>query len=556
MTVRMGMYISIMGLMLAALYPMIPLLSGPEFAFGHGSPDHINWASQVSAGIREGILYPRWMPLSNGGYGSPATIFYPPLFYFLTGIVNLFVPSLTSSLKIITFAGFMLSGLGMYIFLRNFCGHKASVAGGIAYQLLPYHLLDLYIRVTLAETFAFAWLPFILHFLYKGYTENAFPKWIGLAFSYAGLVLTHLTSAYIFTFVILSFAIFLSLRRPVLFLRFTMASALGIAISAVYFVPMIFEREFVHIEWLTEVGFGDYKRNFLFMSENRGDPFKINLEQIVLLHAFLALIALAIYYRRKRFIDPSPKSHSVFSFFFGLSAFSVIISMPFTKILWSLIPWLPTIQFPWRWLMVTTLSVSILIGFTFDAFSFNDIKRDRFVKVCMALFHAIVIANFYLATFYMLTSKQLTDKDLEWILRYGGDVIEYRPIWLTDKKKDFSTEKWTPVVFNEGKGTVVVISWKSQSRLLKVTTATPSTIRVSTFYYPGWTALINGREIPIGIEKDNGAMLLSVPTGENTVLLEFRDTPLRRTAKWISIISLFAALAGLIATRLKKPLKS
>lgn len=563
--------VSISVLTLSALYSMTALLVGPQFACGHGSAEHINWASQVSAAMREGVLYPRWMSLSNGGYGSPATIFYPPLFYFLTGIVNLFVPSLAYSLKITTFSGFLLSGLGMYIFLRNFCGHKASVVGGIAYQILPYHLLDLYVRVTLAETFAFAWLPLILHFSYKGSTEDAPSHWIGLAFSYAGLVLTHLASAYIFTFAIAAFALFLSLKGKILrlLLKLALSNLLGLLISSVYFIPMFFERKYVHIEWITEVAGGDYRHNFLFMKENRGDPFHTNLELIFILHSVLALLSLILYYNRRESNNTTARTH--FTFFFWLSVFSFFILTPFSTMLWGYVPGLPTIQFPWRWLMVSTLSVSILIGFVFDASSLSDIKKDRFARISMALFHAILIASLYLSSFYMLTSKQLTDRDLEWILRYGGDVVEYRPIWITrkngvltpapidackntdiwtpQKNRDFIMEKTEPVVLKEGIGVAEIVSWKSHSRLFKVMAVTPSILRISTFYYPGWTALVNGRELPIGIEKDSGAMLLNIPSGKNEVLLEFRDTPLRRVAKWISVVSLLAAFIGLIAAK-------
>jgi len=54
------------------------------------------------------------------------------------------------------------------------------------------------------------------------------------------------------------------------------------------------------------------------------------------------------------------------------------------------------------------------------------------------------------------------------------------------------------------------------------------------------------------IEKDSGAMLLNISPGKNNILLEFRDTSLRKMAKWISIVSLLAALTGLIISRLNK----
>ena len=144
-------------------------------------------------------------------------------------------------------------------------------------------------------------------------------------------------------------------------------------------------------------------------------------------------------------------------------------------------------------------------------------------------------------------------KDLDRIFSEGAELIEYRPIWLDDRQKDFSRERGTlPVVFKEGQGSVEIMSWKSQSRLIKAISPSAATLRISTFFYPGWTALINGKEIPIGIEKNSGAMLLSIPSGENTVLLEFRDTPLRRAAKWTSILSIFVALLGLLIKRQKR----
>ncbi len=45
----------------------------------HSSPQNLTWASQFAEQFRAGILYPRWMPESFDGLGSPAFYFYPPL---------------------------------------------------------------------------------------------------------------------------------------------------------------------------------------------------------------------------------------------------------------------------------------------------------------------------------------------------------------------------------------------------------------------------------------------------------------------------------------------
>jgi hypothetical protein len=54
---------------------------------------------------------------------------------------------------------------------------------------------------------------------------------------------------------------------------------------------------------------------------------------------------------------------------------------------------------------------------------------------------------------------------------------------------------------------------------------------------------LDRRAIPIRVEKGTGAMLLDVPAGRHEVLLRFGDTPLRRDAGIISLISLFMLAA-------------
>lgn len=539
-------------LTLGAIYSVTPLLLHTEFTFGQDIAYHINWATQVSGSIREGVIYPRWLSESNNGYGSPTTIFYAPFSLFLAGGINLIIPSLILSLKVATFIGFLFSGMWMYLFLRNFCGIGPSIAGGVAYQLLPYHMFDIYWRGALAEAFAFMWLPLILHFAYRACTEDTANHWIGLSMSYAGLILTHIVSAYIFTFVVGAMALLFSFKSKNvrLLLKFIMSFILGFSISAVYFIPMVFERRFVHIEWLTEVPWGNYTDSFLFMLRSGGDSFFVHLEQIVILEILLAVISIILIYCRIRESDQLKLSQ--LWFFSFLFAFSLLITTSYSIPLWKVIPGLQTIQFPWRWVMISTLAAAVLIGLAFDAYSYSEIKRDRFIRVFVAVFHALIIGNIYLASVHIFTAKPVEREDMEWILKDGGDVIEYRPIWLTDKKKDFSKEKRTFVSFKKGEGTTDIVNWESQSRLFKVNTSIPSTVRISTFYYPGWTALVNGKEVSIDIEKDSGAMLLNLPAGENEVLLEFRDTPLRRGAKWVSILSLLAALFGLVMARRKR----
>jgi len=542
--------ISIIVLTVSALFSVTPLILHKGFIGGGWDlSQHMNWAEQVNIGLREGILYPRWMSLSNGGYGSPTMTFYSPLFYLLTGFLNLFIPSLTISLKIATIAGFIFSGFSMYLLLRNFCSNTASIVGGIAYQLLPYHVFALYLRETLAEAFAFIWLPLIIHFAYKGFKQDRLSNWIGMSFSYAGLILTHIASAYIFTFAIGCFGIFLSIREKSLrsSLKFIMSFMFGISLSAVYFIPMLFERKFVHIEWMTKI-WGEFQNHFLFADKHS----YLHLEQILVLQAlFVIIFLILIDYRWKKHLW-MPNRNLVF--FFLLFILAIYMSTPISTPIWILIKGLQTLVFPWRWMTASTFAVSVLIGLTIDSFRFSDYKRDRFIRILIALFFAVVFINIYYSSQYIMAAEPMQKERMQQILSDRTDMATFRPIWHTQQKgKDWdpSTEEWMPVKFKQGNGNIEIVSWKSQSRLFNVNASSESIIRVSTFYYPGWTALINGEGAFIEIEDESGAILLSIPQGENTVLLEFKDTPLRRFAGWVSIISIITAFIAVFMEKIK-----
>lgn len=534
-------------LLLCALYSTTPLMTAYEFTEGGWDvANHINWAEQYSKSLKEGVLYPRWLPESNNGYGSPTMIFYPPLFYWLTAILNLAIPSLIISLKLVTFMGFFLSGAAMYLLLRRFCGNAGSTIGGVAYQLLPYHIYDLYSRGTLAEAFAFTWPPLILYFMYKSFKENTFPAWIGFSFSYAALILSHLASAYIFTFVVFAFAIYFFMKGNgfLKIFKFLLTFLLGLSISSVYFIPMFLERKYIHIDWV-KGAYGNYRDNFLFLFGLRKYP--ETYMHLELGTTMLLSLVFTAFFQGYRIRKSTGYNNSIYIPACLLFVFSIFMATPLSLPVWGLVPGLEIVQFPWRWLFISALAASIIIGVIVDAVSPADIGKNKAIWILLLM----ALANLLLSSGYILTAKHMSRDDMEWSLKYAGDTMEYRPVWLTDVTRNFSSEGRLPFVFKEGNGVITdIVKWKSTERIFKVTAVGPSMLRVSTFYYPGWRATAGNQEIPIDIEKESGAMLLRLPPRESIVRLEFTDTPIRKVAMIISIISLMMALLSMLAYQL------
>ena len=107
------------------------------------------WLDQFAKQIGQGILYPRWLPLSHGGLGSPVFYYYPPLAFHVGSVFALAGLSTYASLIALFFAAYALSGLAMYAWLRNVA--ERPLLGALIYVGAPYHAFNFYSRGAIAD---------------------------------------------------------------------------------------------------------------------------------------------------------------------------------------------------------------------------------------------------------------------------------------------------------------------------------------------------------------------------------------------------------------------
>ena len=92
----------------------------------------------------------------------------------------------------------MGSGLTAYLWLRQRSSRKAACIAAILYTWLPYHLrIDHLERFAFAEYWGFVWMPLCLYFVSRLVSGNR-RSIVGLAISYALLLMTHPPTALLF----------------------------------------------------------------------------------------------------------------------------------------------------------------------------------------------------------------------------------------------------------------------------------------------------------------------------------------------------------------------
>ncbi len=209
------------------------------FRFGHG-PVTLHdslavywvWADQFTAELAKGNLYPRWLPASNAGLGSPVFYYYPPLAYYVCGFFGLAGLTTYASLIATFWVAFAGSGMACWAWLRGQSQHP--LLGAAFFMAAPYHLFNYVDRGALAESLATALIPVLAIGLRR--IAGGRGGLVMTAMTYGAMIGTHLPLALLAgVFLVAPYALVHRHRFP----QFATAILLGTAAAAISLVPSL-----------------------------------------------------------------------------------------------------------------------------------------------------------------------------------------------------------------------------------------------------------------------------------------------------------------------------
>jgi uncharacterized membrane protein len=540
--------ISLLVLAVTATFCTLPLILHSSLPRSQDMVYHIFQADQFCRNLSHGVFYPRWAGEAFNGYGSPNFIFYSPLSYYFVALIHLFDTSLISSMVAAIWFSFLFSGTMMFLQLNNFFPGYRGLIPAVLYQILPFHLYELYLRGSFAALFAYIWFPLILLLLYKIHgVRNPLFYLISLSFAYAALIMTHLASAFMFSLIVCVILLgFLMFRQFRTFMKSACAFGCGLALSSIYFIPAFLERRYVHMDYLINGPWGRYIDNFLFTKEKLHQDISQFSHFYTLLHlgvfADLVLFGFILFIANKRGVNPHKSLFIIFTSLFVLSFF---LTIPLSKPLAYLLPGLSTLQFPWRWITFMELALAFLSGYLFSVSESAGMTADKMRNGAFFVIY-IILSVVIIGTTGMFPGE--TIKQFENSAQFGYKMtmgVENIPSWAHNWLDIFEGLPPEPVSFIAGKGTYNVKLWEPQKRVVMFRSSVPSRVRISTFYYPGWKAELDGEKSWIAVENKTGAMLVNVPQGDHILKLIFGDTPLRVFSRYVSygfcaVMALFA----------------
>ena len=513
-------------------------------ASGHDIQFHISSWLDAAGQWKEGILFPRWTEWANYGFGEPRFIFYPPFSWMLgAGLGSVLPWTLIPPVFVLVVQTF--SGISAFAFLRRIVpSFASSLLGAVAYAANPYALLVIYARSDYAELLATSFYPLFFLFALRicGLLESdSEPRkeifWCGVLFACIWLSNAPAGVLASYSLVLLLFWSSLRQKSPLPFVRGGFSIVLGLGLAAFYLLPAAYEQRWVNISSALSTGLAP-SDNFLFAktTDAEHDAFNRIASCIaVLLVAWTLVSVFAVW--RKRFADEKLGSKQLFLTVAILATAASLMMTRMTALLWTYLPKLAFVQFPWRWMAV--LAVPFALSATLLA--------TRRIIVCwIILLCAIGGTGAYLVqhTWWDSEDVNFVKDAVDSGTGFEG-TDEYDPLGDDHMEipKDQSEAK---LIFEEErdpapKGKFHVEHWTAEDRIVVVRAEKAALVRLRLLHHPAWQVTVNGKPTKTGRTEIYNAIVVPVNAGESRIEARFTQTSDRKVGGWLSAISVLGA---------------
>lgn len=519
--------------------------------------------------IHRGLFYSRWMPDLVFGYGYPLFHFYAPLSAYLGEAFHLAGADFALSVRLVSAAALLGVAVGTYLWTRDLFNPRAGFVAAVAALYAPFVLSTPLSRGSISDAVALAILPFAFWTLDRLRQRPTAPRLVTASLTLAALVLSHNVTALI-AFPILglyTLAGALETRRGAGRFAPFLALALGLGLAAFFWYPALADNGWTRLDLFIADAQYDYRSNFLslgylFRLPARAEAGLMNPEgpyHINLLVPVAGVVGLVGTCRVRR--EGCVRAASLWL----AGILLLYLSLASSAWLWSRLPLLPLVQFPFRLLGPAGV---VLAPPAAALFTSEGGKERTWVGPAAAAIFIVALIVPSLPLLYPLRQGDLPAcPTLADVSRFqsGGALGttssgEYLPKTIVqvpagpafagmDQGANLADKldrvQLPPSVRMDTLATKPLLAeWRTDSPVAFGVT-------VNTFYFPGWQARLDGKPLEVSPASQSGLIHFTVPAGEHELALYFGSTAVTRLGDGVSLVAV-AALLALLATQRRR----
>ena len=566
-------------LFLIPFLAILPLLSAGYFT--HHDIQHPVRLFLLKQGWEQGYWFPRWVGDLGFGFGYPLFNFYPPLIYYVAGFFSLFGVSIIGSLKLMLLTGFLLGALASYLYGRLIFSQRTSLVVAALFTYTFYHAITVYIRGAFAEFFSYSLFPFVAFFLHGLIIRPSIKKIIGLAISFALLILCHPLIAFpslIFIAAYFLLAFVLSKNWIMSWLKMAAGLLLGLGLSAFFWLPSLIEKQLTLVDDILTKELFSYRLHFvevkqLFYSpwgfggsvSGVEDGISFQLGRYYWLFLLLSFLSFIWLFLKKKNSLKKPLL-IIFIFNFSLLFLSYFMSLSWSRIFWDKIKYLWYLQFPWRFFTFGSFYLSLVAAAIFELVPklFKSAALKKGSETLLIILTVILVVKysqlFKPQVVYQTTDQKLTNlNQRQWVI--SRTSFEFVPKGIATKKNEFGVttlaidKKDLPKASYQllkGQAKVTQLENRFSHKTYLINAKSPISFRLNTYNFAGWQAFLNDQEIKINDQNKLKLITVSLPKGKATLRFIFKNTLVRTIGNWLSLISVGLVVISMVVSLKKK----
>lgn len=501
--------------------------------------------------LRDGNLYPRWAAHLNNNFGVPLFTFVYPLPNYIATFFHAFGISFIDSFKLEMFVAILAGGMFFYLWAKEFWGRLGGIVSSVFYTFSPYHFVDVYVRGSVGEVWALAFFPAFL-WAYTLFVRSKHKIYLVFSSLFLALIIfSHNILALMFFIFSLSYVVLLIYKeknKTHLIFNTFFIMLLGLGLSAIFWLPAIYETKFVtglkvfdvfsHFPDLYQLLIPSWGSGFSAGGLQNELSFQIGVANLIAVFLSLIVILWQILKKNSKYI------YAIFFLIWFVFIFYLMleISLP----VWKIVPFMNYFQFPWRLLSLEILFASFLAG---SVFSLNI--KNKLINFSFAIF--LIFTAFILGMGYTKSAYYLYRDDNYYTSRSNFIDGTNSPgnVFNTISLKTIPDKEKERAKFSKGGGKIILISSKSNRHSFKIDAYKNSEILINLPYYPGWEVYVGSKKQEIKQTKD-GRFTFLVSVGENLAEVKFNDALVRKIAAFTSLLSVIILLALFIKYKSSK----
>lgn len=552
--------------LLLFLQILAPFFKGGLF-LGHDSQLHLIYLKHFEEAFRAGQIPVRYIDWFIPGYNQPLFNFYQPGVNYLYLIPRFLGLPYATAMEVLVVFLWYLSALLMFAFARRHFGNLGGILAAYFYLLAPYHILDIFIRAAMPEFTALTFVPGIF-WATKAYFDTKKGFYLTLLALFIALVtISHPPTIIMFSPFLAAYLGYLTLAKKSasFLLPILLAIAVGFGQISFFLLPGYFEQKYVQPIYMRS-GYYDFHHHFVCLPQllvpywahgtsQIGCEDKISF-QLGIIHWLVILLAVAILAIKKltkdqtkssSFIDLEnlkPTNITLAIIALALLAFYIYMTLPVSLPLWESLPYIPYIQYSWRFLAPSIFIASFLAPMLLLIIKSPLVKHLAYAALILS---ASIAYNSYLKPIAYAERQEIN---------FGNEILHESVTGIKNLYPEPGyMPRWTEILPDENdipKDEISVATESAKVADSKLSAAKkeytvevkePTVARLYTHYFPGWEVTVDGEKTDFSYENIYGYMDVPLAPGSHQVVLSLKNTPIRSMANTLSVNFFLVSLA-------------